>query len=213
MQNKCNKKSSVIPENYSAGLMSQSFWFLEFKKALKLRKGGLAYEEIKKKCVGENLFGVGKEYRAERICGYITARLRTMDEELAEIFEDADLQAQKLINLVAIIKTDRLFFEFLYETYCEKLRLGAEYLEEADAKAFFTRKEAQSESVAGWNENTKKRLRSAYFNYMTEANLLAPREKHEKQRKITPPLLDAELERCIANRGEEAIIRALTGGN
>ena len=36
---------------YSAGLMSQSFWFLEFKKAVKLRQEGLDYDEIKKKCV------------------------------------------------------------------------------------------------------------------------------------------------------------------
>lgn len=30
---------------YSAGLMSQSFWFLEFKKAVKLRQDGLEYDE------------------------------------------------------------------------------------------------------------------------------------------------------------------------
>ena len=48
---------------YSAGLMSQSFWFLEFKKAVRLRQEGLGYDEIKKKCVEENLFGAAKEYR------------------------------------------------------------------------------------------------------------------------------------------------------
>lgn len=30
---------------YSAGLMSQSFWFLEFKKAVKFRQDGLGYDE------------------------------------------------------------------------------------------------------------------------------------------------------------------------
>lgn len=40
---------------YSAGLMSQSFWFLEFKKVVRLRQEGLAYEDIKKKCATENL--------------------------------------------------------------------------------------------------------------------------------------------------------------
>lgn len=33
---------------YSAGLMSQSFWFLEFKKVVRLRQEGLAYEDIKR---------------------------------------------------------------------------------------------------------------------------------------------------------------------
>ena len=52
-------------KKYSAGLMSQSFWFLEFKKVVGLRKDGLTYDEIKKKCVKENLFWSGK-----RISGF-----------------------------------------------------------------------------------------------------------------------------------------------
>ena len=35
--------------SYSAGLMSQSFWFLEFKKTVKLRQDGFTYEELKQK--------------------------------------------------------------------------------------------------------------------------------------------------------------------
>ena len=100
---------------YSAGLMSQSFWFLEFKKAVKLRREGLDYDAIKKKCVVENLFGAANEYRALRMAGYIIARIKTMDDTLVELFCLSDLATQKLVNLVAILKTDRLFLEFLYE--------------------------------------------------------------------------------------------------
>ena len=39
---------------YSAGLMSQSFWFLEFKRAVRLRQEGLDYDEIKKKMEDTN---------------------------------------------------------------------------------------------------------------------------------------------------------------
>ncbi|MFR1371101.1 MAG: BrxA family protein [Eisenbergiella massiliensis] len=42
---------------YSAGLMSQSFWFLEFKKVVRLRQEGLAYEDIKKEvCHGKSFW-------------------------------------------------------------------------------------------------------------------------------------------------------------
>ncbi len=34
----------------SAGLMSQSFWLLEFKKVVKMRQESVDYNEIKKKC-------------------------------------------------------------------------------------------------------------------------------------------------------------------
>ena len=56
---------------YSAGLISQSFWFVEIKKIINLINNGMAENEIKKLCIDENLFGVMKEYRAKRIYGYI----------------------------------------------------------------------------------------------------------------------------------------------
>ena len=42
---------------YSAGLMSQSFWFIEFKKVLPMVMEGKAQEEIKKRCIEQNIFG------------------------------------------------------------------------------------------------------------------------------------------------------------
>ena len=210
MQNNGNPRRLMPPENYSAGLVSQSFWFTEFKKAAKLRQTGLTYDEINIKCDKENLFGAAKEYRALRMSRYVTARLKNMDDNLLSIFCTADIATQKLINLLTILSTDRLFFEFVYEVYREKAQLGAEFLEETDVKAFFTRKEAQSESVAGWKEQTKKRLRSAYLNFMTEANLLTIKDG---QKLITPPILDDELECYLKAAHGEAFISALTGVN
>ena len=109
---------------YSAGLMSQSSWFLEFKMAVKLRYAGMDYDLIKKKCIEENLFGAAKEYRALRMAGYIITRVKAMDDALVELFCTSDLATQKLINLITILRTDRLFFEFVYEVYREKVLLG-----------------------------------------------------------------------------------------
>lgn len=210
MQNTEKLRRLTPPENYSAGLVSQSFWFTEFKKVAKLRQAGLTYDEIKRKCANENLFGAAKEYRALRMSRYLIARLKIVDEELLSIFCEADMATQKLINFLTILSSDRLLFEFVYEVYREKAQLGAEFLEETDVKAFFTRKETQSESVAGWKEPTKKRLRSAYLNFMTEANLLRAKGG---QKKITPPILDDELERYLKAAHGEAFINALTGVN
>lgn len=195
---------------YSAGLMSQSFWFLEFKKAVKLRQDGLGYDEIKKKCIEENLFGAATENRVKRMAGYIVNRLKMMDDALVQLFMSSDLATQKLINLIAILRADRLFFEFVYEVYREKVILGIDCLEEADVNVFFTRKETQSDLIAGWKESTKKHLRSCYLNFMTDANLLTIMEK---KKSITPPILDIALERYLKSVDEEAMIKALTGVN
>lgn len=64
---------------YSAGLMSQSFWFIEFKKVVKLVSDGKSQNDIKAACVEENLLGAVNPYRAKRVAGYLTNRVSTLD--------------------------------------------------------------------------------------------------------------------------------------
>lgn len=200
----------MIPETYSAGLMSQSFWFLEFKMAVKLRQSGMDYDDIKKKCVEENLFGAAKEYRANRMAGYIITRLKVMDDTMVDLFCNSDLVTQKIINLITILRTDRLFFEFVYEVYREKCSMGIDLMEDLDVNVFFSQKETQSELIAGWKETTKKKLRNCYLNFMTDANLLTV---IDKKKTITPPILDIALERYLIANNEEVMVKALTGVN
>lgn len=199
------KKNAIT---YSAGIMSQSFWFVEFKKYLKLVSMGYTPEQIKVMVLQENLFGSPNEYRAKRIFCYISSRAAHMDEKGIELFFSSDLATQKLLNLVCIIRQDRLFFEFINEVYREKAIIGAGALDRSDARIFFRNKEVQSETVAGWTDGTKKRVQSCYFNFLTDANLLTA---VEKKKKITPPLLDIELERYLEANGEVSIVKAITG--
>lgn len=193
---------------YSAGIMAQSFWFVEFKQYLKLRSKGYDPEQIKKAVIQENLFASPNEYRARRIFGYLSNRVAQLDEKGMDLFFSSDLATQKLLNLVCVLRLDRLFFEFLNEVYREKVIMGITALEPADGSVFFHKKEVQSEVVAGWTDATKKRLPSSYFNFMTDANLLTV---VKKEKIITPPLLDISLEQYLEANGEAAIIKAITG--
>ena len=110
----------MVEKAYSAGLVSQSFWFVEMKKVIKLIDSGKNEEDIKKICIDENLFGAAKEYRAKRMYGYICNRTKKLDKALIDLFCTSDLATQKIINLIAILRSDRLFFEFMFEVYREK---------------------------------------------------------------------------------------------
>lgn len=198
----------MIEPTYSAGLMSQSFWFIEFKKVIKLISEGKSEDEIKQMCIEENLFGAAKEYRAKRMYGYIWNRVKKLDKTLMELFLNSDLATQKIINLVAIIRSDRLFFEFVFEVYREKNIIGTQVLEDTDANIFFKNKEIQSEDIAAWKDTTKRKLRQVYFNYLIDANLLTV---VDKKKTITPPILDIALERYLETCGDSAIIKAITG--
>lgn len=195
-------------EIYSSGLVSQSFWFIEMKKIIKLVSENRNEQEIKKICIEENLFGAAKEYRAKRIYGYLWKRIEKLDETMIELFLATDLQTQKLINLIAILKVDRLFFEFIFEVYREKSVLGVPNIEYADVNIFFNNKEIQSEDIAKWTDVTKKRLRSAYLNFMVDANLLTV---VGKENLITPPIMDIALERYLETTGNGSMVKAIMG--
>ena len=198
----------MVEKAYSAGLVSQSFWFVEMMKVIKLIDSGKNEEDIKKICIDENLFGAAKEYRAKRMYGYIWNRTKKLDKALIDLFCTSDLATQKIINLIAILRSDRLFFEFMFEVYREKKILGVPVMEDIDVNVFFKNKEIQSEDIAAWTDNTKRRLRSIYFNYLIDANLLTV---VDKKKMITPPILDIALERYLETCGDNSIIKAITG--
>lgn len=197
-----------MEEKYSAGLVSQSFWFVEFKKIVKLLIDGKSEQEIKDLCINDNFFGAINENRAKRMYGYIWNRVKRLDDAMLHLFETSDLTTQKLINLIAILLGDRLFFEFIFEIYREKMIVGNEELSDFDLNVFFKNKEVQSDDVATWTDRTKKRLGSAYFNFMIDANLITV---VEKKKMITPPVLDIALEIYLESSGNEAIVKAIKG--
>lgn len=197
-----------MKEKYSAGLVSQSFWFVEMKKVIKLKSEGKSDEEIKTLCIDDNLFGAINTKRARRMYGYILNRVNQLDKQMIQLFEISDLSTQKIINLISILEGDRLFFEFIFEVYREKVILGSDELNEFDLNVFFKNKEVQSEDINKWIDKTKKRLGSAYFNFMRDANLIT---LVDKKKIITPPVLDIELEKYLEINGKKSLVKAIRG--
>ena len=193
---------------YSAGLISQSFWFVEFKKIVQLIASGSSDEDIKKECLENNLLGAVKEYRAKRMYGYLWNRAKRIDDKLIHLFMDGDIGTQKLIDLIAIILGDKLYFEFIYEVYREKAILGQHEIDDNDLSVFFSNKGHQSELVENWNDSTKNHLKSNYINCMTDAGLI---KIENKKRIITIPIIDDRLGAYLEQKGYHALLAALLG--
>lgn len=196
-------------ERYSAGIMSESPWFLEFKKLVQLYHSGLNSDEVRKRCIDENVFGMQTERRVVSTFQYLNRRYQFMDETLVELFCDSDLSTQKLINLIAVVSGDRLFFEFLNEVYREKCILGFDTIETSDVNTFFRNKSVESEELAKWKETTFKQVRNGFLNFMLDANLL--RKETRGQYLLTPPIPDIALERYLQYNGKESLLKAITG--
>lgn len=198
----------MFDNRYSAGLVSQSFWFIEIKKVIRLLNEGKTEAEIQKECIDENLFCMPNEYRSKRTCKYIWKRIKSLDAAMLDLFMRTDLSTQKVINLIAVLKCDRLFFEFIYEVYREKIILGIHEMKKSDVNSFFRNKEIQSTDVARWTDATKCRLGAIYLKFLADSNLLNVKGR---EKIITPPIPDCEFVRCLTEKGWQPILKAITG--
>ena len=193
---------------YSAGAVKLSFWFAEFRKVIELLNSGKSVAEIKQINIAENIFGAPTQARAIQIFNTVSTRVQGLDSSFYTLFEKSDISNQKLIALIAIMETDSLFFDFVYEVYREKLILGATELADSDIGIFFKNKQMQSEKVAKWTDYTLKRLGACYKTLLMEAGLI---DQSTGTRNIIKPILDKTLEECLKVNEMEIILRALTG--
>jgi hypothetical protein len=108
---------------YKSTIKSMQYFFLETKKASNLVLQGLGPAEIKVKAVGENIFLVNSEARKKEIASTVLKRLKELDDFMIRQLSQGNVESGKLIVVYAIMKNDRLFFEFMNEVFKEKLIL------------------------------------------------------------------------------------------
>ncbi|KAI4451655.1 hypothetical protein C823_006215 [Eubacterium plexicaudatum ASF492] len=107
-------------KEYSAGAVKHSFWFMEFRNEVKLLSEGKSFEDIKDLCRSENIFAASTKERATQIFNTVSSRIKAIGDSFYPVFLDGDVSTQKIFNLVAIMASDTLFFDFVYEVIREK---------------------------------------------------------------------------------------------
>ena len=193
---------------YSAGIVSKGFWFLEFKKYLELLKNGKNEIEIKKLQDEENVFSASSKDYGKRIISEINKRIKILPEGIKELFFKSDTGTQKVINLLSIMRTDKLFFEYVYNSYRNELLLGTKEYNPGVVMKFLKEKAEQNEEVAKFSEKTLKRMQGTYGNYLKEAGLLEEKNKEILYGKV---YLDYELEKLLMENNMEVYIKTLKG--
>ena len=193
---------------YSAGIVSKGFWFLEFKKYLELLKNGNNENDIRKMQDEENIFSAPSKDYGKRIISEINKRIKILPEGIKELFFKSDTGTQKVINLLSIMGTDKLFFEYVYNSYRNELLLGTKKYNPGIVMKFLKEKAEQNEEVAKFSEKTLKRMQGTYGNYLKEAGLLEEKNKEILYGKV---YLDYELEKLLRENNMEIYIKTLKG--
>ena len=193
---------------YKSTIKSRPFLYKETKKAAALIKQGVHINEIRNKSVEDNIFQLESEARKKEVASIIVTRLKDLDKFIIDKISEGNVETSKMLVLYAIIKTDRLFFEFMNEVYKEKLLLRDLFLRDKDFNTFFQSKREQSEKVASWTEYTFKKLKQVYVRILFECGLI---ENQKGDRKIKTPILESEVKEYLYKIGDKTYINAILG--
>lgn len=184
------------------------YLYIETKKAANLILQGLNDSEIKDMSVKENIFQVKSEARKKEVASMTLKRLKALDGFLLNKLANGDLDTSKQIVIYAIMKTDRLFFEFMSEVYRDKNILKEKYITDSDFNVYFQRKCEQSETVAAWKEYTFYKLKQVITRTLFEAGFIK-NQKGDKE--ITIPIIDYEVEQHIKEIGDGIYLEVMLG--
>lgn len=195
-------------KEYSAGAVKHSFWFMEFRNAVKLLSEGKNFEDIRELCKNENIFAASTPERAAQIFNTVSSRIKALGDSFYPIFLNGDVSTQKIFNLAAIMAYDTLFFDFVYDIIREKIIIGSNEYKPGDLNIFFKDKQLQSGKAAEWTDATFARLGRNYKTFLFEAGMT---DKGKDVRKIFKPILDPDMERWLADNNMEPIVKALSG--
>lgn len=195
---------------YSASLVSKPFWYLESRETAKYLLNGYDRERLRRTAIEDNIYQVNAEYRIVEIANTTYTRLTTLPLELIRIVAEGDRATAKVLVLISIMKSDRLFFEFMYEVFRVKVHLNDFLLTVKDLNAFFSYKATQSEKVAGWSDASVKKLKPAYIRLLFLAELATETKEGWM---IQLPLIDSHTRAVLEDNGLKLYLSALIGGD
>ncbi|WP_213997231.1 DUF1819 family protein [Tepidanaerobacter syntrophicus] len=193
---------------YSTRIKSQSFLYVEMKKAGRLVLQGYDKQQIRDKSLNDNIFQVNTTARKSEIASAVTKRLSVLDTYLIEKLVSSDVQTSKVIVIYSIMKTDRLFFEFMNEVYKDKIMFGDKLILDKDFNMFFDRKKEQSPDVSLWADYTFYKLKQVISRTLNESGLC---KREGKKMKIVEPIVESSVTEHIKEIGDKLYINILLG--
>lgn len=166
-----------------------------------MKKKNVRYDKRRKSLPIQDEKSVNKIFNA------VYKRLCVLDEYLLNIVANYNSQESKIIVLYGLMKTNRLFFEFMNEVFREKINERSYKLNKSDIMAFFDSKREQSEKVAKWHDYTLNKLSQVFTKTLLEAGLI----NNKVEKRIVIPSIDKGLIDHFIEIGDAAYIKAMMG--
>ena len=194
--------------DYSAKLTGEPFLYPETKIIAEYILKGFEVSTLKKKNIEENLIQYKSKSAIVRVNSAIFRRLSVLNDEMLELFTKDDIPTSKIILLYAIMKTDKLVNDFIYEVYREKIMMMKDYIETYDIINWFDFKFSNSPNLCKVSESTKYKLKQVLLKIMVDSGLLI---KEKQNYKIIAPLYNEKINNLLSSVGDEEFYKSIGG--
>lgn len=195
--------------DYSAKTTGENFLYTETKTLASYLLDGEDIEVLKKRNITENLIMYKKEKAITRVNAPIFRRLAfLMENDMLKDFVYEDISTSKCILLYAVMKTDNLVKDFVFEVFKKKVLEDLEYIEKKDIDDWYQDKMMMSETLKNVTIATENKLKQVILRILQDANLVS---KEKNKFKIIKPSLKSTFIDLLNSKGDISFAKAIGG--
>jgi hypothetical protein len=190
---------------HTSSIKDMPLMFSEMKRTALLLCEGKSSAEIVRLSMDKNIYQLEKEKRRRDVPLRMIKRLSTIEKPLLVVIANGRNDDAKLVAFLALMKTDRLLFEYMYEVYADKFHTGLGEISDKDFIDFFERKAQNSETVAKWSTANLTNIRGKIKSTLCDAGLT---KRNGDTLLIKKPIVDDGL-RKLFNEADRVYLKAM----
>ena len=194
-----------MKNEYNGGLTREQFLFYEIRVVASLITQQLSRGEIVERIKEENLFQFPTERMIASIANTCFQRIDALNSEvLVDCLAHATTDVAKQINLYAMMKHNRIVWDFMTTVIGEKYRTQEFDFSKRDLNLFFFQLQEQNDTVASWSDSTIRKIKQVLTKALVECEYLASTRSAE----LNPISIAPELEDEIRANQDAAALPA-----
>ena len=184
---------------YNGSLTAEQFLFYEIRIAAKYYVSGLKIDEAIERIKKDNLFQYPTERQVSRLARACYKRLDALgNDQLVHELASAPNEIAKQINLYAMMRYNRIVWDFMVSLIGEKFRSQDFEFSRKDLNVFFSHLQEQNDDIAGWSESTVNKIKQVLTKILVEVEILDT----FKSTRLNPLFLCEELEEGIRRNND-----------
>ena len=177
--------------DYKCSLTREQFLFYEIRTTASMLTQGMTHEEILKEIKENNLFQFPTERTITLIANACFRRIDALESKtLVDYLANAPVNVAKQVNLYAMMKYNRVVWDFMTLVIGEKFRTQELSFSRKDLNVFFFILREENETVSSWSDATVNKIKQVLTKSLVECNYL----DNIKSTQLNPVSIAPELE-------------------